>query len=143
MYFRELNGGVVYTISFTQWWNLLSFIAHPANLQNIFEYVNFILWYQYLLNCHVNFFKPGNTGNIFLKLQLAINTALLCCKLKCVVARITTHIKHCYRTKFYCCKLKQNVATSWTAVYLFQNIFSNLQYVMYVGACIVRATMLS
>ena len=40
------------------------------------------------------------------------------------VACITTHLKHCHATKFRCCKLKQHVASSWTGVYFFQQIFS-------------------
>ena len=43
-------------------------------------------------------------------------------KLKSVVARITTHLKHCYATKFRCCKPKQHVAASWTT--FFQQILS-------------------
>ena len=50
-------------------------------------------------------------------------TSVLRCKLKSVVGRITTHLKHCHATKFCCCKLKQHVAASWTGVYFFQNIF--------------------
>ena len=34
------------------------------------------------------------------------------CKLKSVVARITTHLKHCHATKFCCCKLKKVVEKS-------------------------------
>ena len=44
---------------------------------------------------------------------------MLRCKLKSVVARITTHLKHCYAIKFCCCKLKKHVATSWTGFYFF------------------------
>ena len=36
------------------------------------------------------------------------NATLLRCKLKSVVARITTHLKHCHATKFCCCKLKKS-----------------------------------
>ena len=32
-------------------------------------------------------------------------------------------LKHCYAIKFRCCKLKKHVATSWTGVYFFQQIF--------------------
>ena len=56
--------------------------------------------------------------------SLISNATLLRCKLKCVVARITTHLKHCHATKFRRCKLKQHVASSWTSVYFFQHIFS-------------------
>ena len=34
------------------------------------------------------------------------NAPLLRCKLKSVVTRITTHLKHCHATKVCCCKLK-------------------------------------
>ena len=43
--------------------------------------------------------------------------------LESVVARITTPLKHCYAIKFRCCKLKKHVATSWTGIYFFQQIF--------------------
>ena len=49
-------------------------------------------------------------GNIFL--QLARNIVALRCKLKSVVARITTYLKHCHATKFCCCKLKKFVEKS-------------------------------
>ena len=53
-----------------------------------------------------------------------LHAALLRCKLKNIVARITTHLKHCHATTFRCCKLKQHVASSWTGVYLFQQMIS-------------------
>ena len=53
-----------------------------------------------------------------------LHATLLHCKLKSVVARITTHLKHCHATKFRYCKLKQPVTASWTGVYFFQEIFS-------------------
>ena len=46
------------------------------------------------------------------------------CKLKSVVARFPTHLKHCHATKFRCCKLKQHVAKCWTDVYFLQQIYS-------------------
>ena len=36
------------------------------------------------------------------------------CRLKSVVARSTTHLKHCHETKFRCCKLKQQVEVGST-----------------------------
>ena len=42
------------------------------------------------------------------------------CKLKSVVARITTHLKHCHATKCCCSKLKLHVAASWTGVYFYE-----------------------
>ena len=50
---------------------------------------------------------------------------LLRCKLKTVVARITTHLKHCHANK-----ILQVEAASWTGVYFFQHIllkFVNLK----------------
>ena len=37
-------------------------------------------------------------------------TLLRCTKLKSVVARITTHLKHCQALKVRCCKLKKNLS---------------------------------
>ena len=53
-----------------------------------------------------------------------LHATMLRCKLKSVVVRITTHLKHCHATKFRCCKLKQHVAASWTGANVFQHIFS-------------------
>ena len=63
---------------------------------------------------------------VLIKWQIAAtcHATLLRCKLKSVVGRITTHLKHCHATKFRCSKLKQHVAASWTGVYFFRQIFS-------------------
>ena len=73
-----------------------------------------------LTSWHFSSLKPSNTGNIFL--QLSRNFVAL--QVENVVGRITTYFKHCHATKFRCCKLKQHVASSWTGVYFFQQIFS-------------------
>ena len=72
---------------------------------------------------------------------------LLRSKLKSVVARITTHLKHCHATKFRCCKLKQHVAASWTGDYLFQQFFSTCNSeIVFAWQClrwvVIRATTL-
>ena len=54
----------------------------------------------------------SNTRNKLL--QLAIDATLLRCKLKSVVASITTHLKHCQATKF-CCSHAVEAACSGAA----------------------------
>ena len=88
---------------------------------------------------------------VLIKWQIAAtcHATLLRCKLKSVVGRITTHLKHCHATKFRCSKLKQHVAASWTGVYFFRQIFStcNKKFccvtIFEVGGRVIRAFQLA
>ena len=46
------------------------------------------------------------------QIAATFSATMLRCKLKSVVARIITPLKHCYAIKFRCCKLRKHVATS-------------------------------
>ena len=60
-----------------------------------------------------------------------LHATLLRCKLKNVVARITTHLKHCHATKFRCCKLKQHVLHQVELASTFStNVFNLQQHIL-------------
>ena len=63
----------------------------------------------------------SNTGNIFLS---TCRTTLLHCKLKSVVALISTFAPNLSRNKFQCCKLRQHVAQSRPEFYFLQQTFN-------------------
>ena len=106
-----------------------------------------------ILLCVIQYRNPwSNTGNIFLQPATQHFATLLRCKLKSVVVRITTHLKHCHATKNFVeaswsSMLQPVVAASWTGVYFFQQFFFNSQQQNFVAwLClrwvVIRATTL-
>ena len=63
----------------------------------------------------------SNTGNIFLS---TCRTTLLHCKLKSVVALISTFAPNLSRNKFQCCKLRLHVTQSWHEFHFLQQTFN-------------------
>ena len=98
-------------------------------------------------SCEPVFAMTGKEAYVFFT-KCEIMRATNFCNLKSVVARITTHLKHCNATKFRCCKLKQHVASSlnWRLLFSKRNIF-NLQQQNFVALqclrwLVIRATTL-
>ena len=71
---------------------------------------------------------------------------MLRCKLKNIVARITTHLKHCHATTFRCCKLKQHLHQVELASTFFNKCFQLATTYFVAWQClrwvVIRATML-